>query len=104
MFDYKFVFFLIFVVMGLLVFILVDGFGIYFDNIVGKIVEIGVKGGLGVFFYFEVLDVSFLFDGVIGVFVLIVNILLIVIGLGIGVMYVWFMIIMFVECGMLVEF
>ncbi|CUH80122.1 integral membrane protein, YkoY family [Tritonibacter multivorans] len=91
-------------IMGLLVFVLVDGLGTYLDNIAGKTAEIGAKGGLGAFLYLEVLDASFSFDGVIGAFALTTNILLIAIGLGIGAMYVRSMTIMLVERGTLAEF
>lgn len=62
------------------------------------------KGGLGAFWYLEVLDASFSFDGVIGVFALTQNLFLIAIGLGIGAMYVRAMTIMLVERGTLAEF
>lgn len=91
-------------IMGLLVFMLVDGLGTYLDQIAGKTAEIGAKGGLGAFLYLEVLDASFSFDGVIGAFALTTNILLIAIGLGIGAMYVRSMTIMLVERGSLAEF
>lgn len=91
-------------IMGLLVFTLVDGLGTYLDNIAGKTVEVGAKGGLGAFLYLEVLDASFSFDGVIGAFALTTNIILIAIGLGIGAMYVRSMTIMLVERGTLAEF
>ncbi|MCH2095055.1 MAG: DUF475 domain-containing protein [Rhodobacteraceae bacterium] len=91
-------------VMGLLVFTLVDGLGIYLDNIAGSTAAVGAKGGFGAFMYLEVLDASFSFDGVIGAFALTTNILLIAIGLGIGAMYVRSMTIMLVERGTLAEF
>jgi hypothetical protein len=91
-------------IMGLLVFVAVDGLGTVLDNIAGHTAEIGAKGGLGAFLYLEVLDASFSFDGVIGAFALTTNILLIAIGLGIGAMYVRAMTIMLVEKGTLAEF
>ena len=91
-------------IMGLLVFVVVDGLGTVLDNIAGRTAEIGAKGGLGAFLYLEVLDASFSFDGVIGAFALTTNILLIAIGLGIGAMYVRAMTIMLVEKGTLAEF
>lgn len=62
------------------------------------------KGGLGAFLYLEVIDASFSFDGVIGAFALTTNILLIMIGLGIGAMYVRAFTIMLVEKQTLAEF
>ena len=83
-------------VMGLLVFMLVDGLGAYLDNIASNTAAMGARGGLARL-YLEVLDASFSFDGVIGAFALTTNILLIYIGLGIGAMYVRSMTIMLVE-------
>ena len=91
-------------IVGLLVFVAVDGLGTVLDNVAGRTAEIGAKGGLGAFLYLEVLDASFSFDGVIGAFALTANILLIAIGLGIGAMYVRAMTIMLVEKGTLAEF
>lgn len=48
----------------------------------------GVRNGLMGFLYLEVLDASFSFDGVIGAFALSDNIFIIMIGLGIGAMFV----------------
>ena len=48
----------------------------------------GVRSGVMGFIYLEVLDASFSFDGVIGAFALSSNIFIIMIGLGIGAMFV----------------
>ena len=48
----------------------------------------GVRSGIMGFLYLEVLDASFSFDGVIGAFALSSNIFVIMIGLGIGAMFV----------------
>ncbi len=96
--------FLISAIMGLLVFVMVDGLGTYLDKAQDQIASIGAKGGLGAFLYLEVLDASFSFDGVIGAFALTTNILLIAIGLGVGAMYVRSMTIMLVEKGTLKQF
>ncbi|AJE46890.1 DUF475 domain-containing protein [Celeribacter indicus] len=61
-------------------------------------------GGFGAFLYLEVLDASFSFDGVIGAFALTQNLFLIVIGLGIGAMYVRSMTVMLVERRTLAQF
>lgn len=90
--------------MGLLIFIMVDGLGTYLDQSSQAVAATGAKGGLGAFLYLEVLDASFSFDGVIGAFALTTNILLIAIGLGIGAMYVRSMTIMLVEKGTLQQF
>jgi hypothetical protein len=48
----------------------------------------GVRSGIMGFLYLEVLDASFSFDGVIGAFAMSSNIFIIMIGLGIGAMFV----------------
>ncbi|MEL7091122.1 MAG: DUF475 domain-containing protein [Pseudomonadota bacterium] len=96
--------FLFSAIMGMLVFIMVDGLGTFLDQSSKAMAQVGAKGGLGAFLYLEVLDASFSFDGVIGAFALTTNILLIAIGLGIGAMYVRSMTIMLVEKGTLQEF
>lgn len=48
------------------------------------------KVGCVLFLYLEVFDVVFFFDGVIGVFVIIMDLIIIVFGFGVvGVMFVW---------------
>jgi hypothetical protein len=63
-----------------------------------------VKNGLVGFIYLEVLDASFSFDGVIGAFALSQNIFLIMIGLGIGAMFVRSLTLYLVEKGTLNEY
>jgi hypothetical protein len=96
--------FLFSAIMGMVVYILVDGLGNLLDQPQADASQFGAKGGLGAFLYLEVLDASFSFDGVIGAFALTTNILLIAIGLGIGAMYVRSMTIMLTEKGTLQEF
>jgi hypothetical protein len=64
----------------------------------------GVKNGLMGLIYLEVLDASFSFDGVIGAFAITPNIILIMIGLGIGAMFVRSLTIWMVEKGVLNEY
>jgi len=64
----------------------------------------GAKNGLMGFLYLEVLDASFSFDGVIGAFAITGNIFLIMIGLGIGAMFVRSLTIWMVEKGVLSEY
>lgn len=52
---------------------------------VGEVIK---QGGIGGFLYLEVLDASFSFDGVIGAFAITKDIVIIMIGLGIGAMFV----------------
>ena len=56
-----------------------------------------IKNGLMGFVYLEVLDASFSFDGVIGAFAISGNILIIMLGLGIGAMFVRSITIYFVQ-------
>lgn len=63
-----------------------------------------VKQGIGGFLYLEVLDASFSFDGVIGAFALSNNLLVIMIGLGIGAMFVRSLTIYLVNQGTLGEY
>lgn len=56
-----------------------------------------VKSGVAGFVYLEVLDASFSFDGVIGAFALTSNIFVIMIGLGVGAMFVRSLTLYFVE-------
>jgi len=64
----------------------------------------GIKNGLMGLIYLEVLDASFSFDGVIGAFAITPNIWLIMIGLGIGAMFVRSLTIWMVEEGVLDEY
>lgn len=63
-----------------------------------------VRSGIAGFLYLEVLDASFSFDGVIGAFAVTSNIFIIMIGLGVGAMFVRSLTILFVERGTLAEF
>ena len=56
-----------------------------------------VRSGIAGFIYLEVLDASFSFDGVIGAFALTSNIFIIMIGLGVGAMFVRSLTLYFVE-------
>lgn len=56
-----------------------------------------MRSGIAGFIYLEVLDASFSFDGVIGAFALSSNIFIIMIGLGVGAMFVRSLTIYFVE-------
>lgn len=64
----------------------------------------GIKNGLMGFIYLEVLDASFSFDGVIGAFAITSNILIIMIGLGIGAMFVRSLTIWMVKKSVLDEY
>jgi hypothetical protein len=62
------------------------------------------RSGIIGFIYLEVLDASFSFDGVIGAFAISMNIFIIMLGLGIGAMFVRSLTIYFVENKTLKEF
>ncbi|QLE79833.1 DUF475 domain-containing protein [Francisella sp. Scap27] len=56
-----------------------------------------VRNGFMGFVYLEIIDASFSFDGVVGAFAITTNIIIIMIGLGIGAMFIRSLTIMFVE-------
>ncbi|MDY0052818.1 MAG: DUF475 domain-containing protein [Aliarcobacter sp.] len=62
------------------------------------------KGSLVGFLYIEILDASFSFDGVIGAFAITKDIIIIMVGLGIGALFVRSMTIYLVEKGTLNEY
>ncbi|MFV0481364.1 MAG: DUF475 domain-containing protein [Campylobacteraceae bacterium] len=66
--------------------------------------ELVKKGSIGGFLYLEVLDASFSFDGVIGAFAITKDIVLIMLGLGIGAIFVRSITIYLVDKGTLDEF
>lgn len=90
---------------GLVTYILADGVG----SLVGG-EETGdntpriVKEGVGGFIYIELLDASFSFDGVVGAFAITSNIFIIMLGLGVGALFVRSMTVHLVEKGTLSEF
>ena len=82
--------------------------GILLHEAIGSLDDLlstdGIRSGIAGFLYLEVLDASFSFDGVIGAFAVTGNIFIIMIGLGIGAMYVRSMTLDFVERGTLAEY
>lgn len=52
------------------------------------VADVVKRGGIGGFLYLEVLDASFSFDGVIGAFAITKDVVIIMLGLGIGAMFV----------------
>lgn len=63
-----------------------------------------IAASIGGFFYLEVLDASFSFDGVLGAFALTNNVLWIAVGLGVGALSVRELTILAVDRGTLAEF
>lgn len=66
---------------ALVLYLLIHSFDAFFGSE-------GARNGLVGFLYLEILDASFSFDGVIGAFALSDNIFIIMIGLGVGAMFV----------------
>ena len=64
----------------------------------------GIRSGIIGLLYLEILDASFSFDGVIGAFALSDNIFIIMLGLGIGAMFIRSLTLYFVEKKTLTEF
>jgi uncharacterized protein len=88
---------------GLITFIAVDGIG-SFLKLPTKSVLDPERASVGMFLYLEVLDASFSFDGVIGAFALTNNLFIMMIGLGIGALFVRSMTIMLVDRQTLSEY
>ncbi len=82
--------------------------GVFLHSLIASLDELlstdGVRSGIMGFLYLEVLDASFSFDGVIGAFALSSNIFIIMIGLGIGAMFVRSLTLYFVEEKTLTEY
>ena len=68
------------------------------DPALGKVI---LHGGLGGFLYLEILDASFSFDGVIGAFAITHDVVIILLGLGIGALFVRSLTVYLVERGTL---
>lgn len=97
-------------VLGLILYILIEGLGTVFDpedeETDAKAVAVKVgKAAFVTFCYLEVLDASFSFDGVMGAFAITSDPILIVLGLGfIGAMFVRSLTVLLVRKGTLAEY
>lgn len=90
-------------IIGLVTYIIVDGFGALVKG--GDEAGVAVvRSGLSSFIYLEVLDASFSFDGVIGAFALSTNLIVIALGLGIGALFVRSLTLLLVDKGTLQEY
>lgn len=92
--------FLIASIVGMVIFTIVDGISSVMEHSAGMLkntAKHAALSGFASFMYLEVLDASFSFDGVIGAFVLTNDIFIIMLGLGIGAMFVRSLTIMLVE-------
>jgi hypothetical protein len=89
---------------GVMVYLSVHAIGAILGHInddKAKVVSTVSKGSIGGFIYIEMLDASFSFDGVIGSFAITNDIVVIMVGLGIGAMFVRSMTIYLVDKGTL---
>lgn len=91
--------FLVASIWGLVTYILVDGIEAFIGVEEGDATMAVAKSGLASFLYLEVLDASFSFDGVLGALALSNNIFIIMIGLGIGAMFVRSLTLLMVDKG-----
>lgn len=98
--DFKYISLFICIVVGSFIYFLTQDIGVLYAYIGAMILHFAIssldnffstntiRSGFMGFIYLEVLDASFSFDGVIGAFALSSNIFIIMIGLGIGAMFV----------------
>ncbi|HEX8987839.1 MAG TPA: DUF475 domain-containing protein [Rhodocyclaceae bacterium] len=91
-------------VWGVVVFIFVKGFAGLLGGDEHQGPQGAVRQGFAGFLYLEVLDASFSFDGVIGAFAMTNNLLIIVMGLGVGAMFVRSFTLLLVERGTLATY
>lgn len=80
---------------GIITFVLVNSIGNYLGGYSGRSQK--ANSGMALFIYLEVLDASFSLDGVIGGFAITHNLLLIMVGLGVGAVFVRSLTLMFVR-------
>jgi hypothetical protein len=90
--------------LGLIVYVLVSGFGELFDPDGERTITVAGKAAFLLFIYLEVLDATFSFDGVIGAFAVTSDPVIIAIGLGIGAMYIRSLTVYLVRQGTLSEY
>ena len=96
--------FLVSGVWGLVTYVAVDGIGAFLKS-PDETEQLDLnKASMGMFLYLEVLDASFSFDGVVGAFAVTNNLFIIMIGLGVGAMFVRSLTIMLVDKGTLSEY
>ncbi len=88
---------------GVLIFLAVDGLGEWLESAGGP-TKNAQRASAGLFIYLEVLDASFSFDGVVGAFAITHNLFIIMIGLSIGAFFVRSLTMMFVEQQTLARF
>jgi hypothetical protein len=102
--DHEQMTFLVSGIWGLVTYVAVDGIGAFLQS-PDETNQLDLnKASMGMFLYLEVLDASFSFDGVVGAFAITNNLFIIMIGLGVGAMFVRSLTIMLVEKGTLAEY
>lgn len=90
---------------GVLTFVLIDGISKFLEEKDKAMLAQGFKsGGLISFLYLELIDASFSLDGVLGAFAISKDVIIIMIGLGIGAMFVRSLTVMMVEKKVLKQF
>lgn len=96
--------FLVSGVWGVVTYVAVDGIGAFLQS-PDETKELDLnKASMGMFLYLEVLDASFSFDGVVGAFAVTNNLFIIMIGLGVGAMFVRSLTILLVDKGTLAHY
>lgn len=96
--------FLVSGIWGIVTYVAVDGIGSFLQS-PDETEQLDLnKASMGMFLYLEVLDASFSFDGVVGAFAVTNNLFIIMIGLGVGAMFVRSLTIMLVDKGTLAEY
>lgn len=102
--DHEKMTFLVSGIWGLVTYVAVDGIGSFLQS-PDETEQLDLnKASMGMFLYLEVLDASFSFDGVVGAFAVTNNLFIIMIGLGVGAMFVRSLTIMLVDKGTLAEY
>lgn len=102
--DHEQMSFLVSGIWGLVTYVAVDGIGAFLQS-PDETNQLDLnKASMGMFLYLEVLDASFSFDGVVGAFAVTNNLFIIMIGLGVGAMFVRSLTIMLVDKGTLAEY
>ena len=102
--DHEQMSFLVSGIWGVVTYVAVDGIGAFLQS-PDETNQLDLnKASMGMFLYLEVLDASFSFDGVVGAFAITNNLFIIMIGLGVGAMFVRSLTIMLVEKGTLAEY
>jgi hypothetical protein len=88
---------------GLITFVVLESVNTYMEQGV-DVTGTAVRSGIASFLYLEVLDASFSFDGVIGAFAITQDVVIIMLGLGVGALFVRSITISLVKHGVLNDY